>query len=88
MYCFFCIFEVLQRSNDQTNTTMKTTKLRKGEYQITLGERTLDLINDICIETGKNQGWNLYNEQGEWMGSSDTKKQMLQSLKHATPDEL
>ena len=72
----------------QREIDMKTTKIRKGEYQITIGGRTLDLINDICIETGKNQGWNLYNEDGEWMGSSDTKKQMVQSLKHATPDEL
>ena len=46
---------------------MKTTKIRKGEYQITIGGKTLDLINDICIDTGKNQGWNLYNDDGEWM---------------------
>ena len=62
---------------------MTTTKLRKGEYQITIGGRTLDLINDICIETGKNQGWILYNEQGEWMGSADTKKKLVQALKNS-----
>ena len=67
---------------------MKVSKVRKGEYQITLGGRTLDLINDICIETGKNQGWNLYNEDGEWMGHADTKKQSVKSLKHITPNEL
>jgi len=61
---------------------MKTTKIRKGEYQITIGGKTLDLINEICIDTGKNQGWNLYNEDGEWMGSSNTKKKLVQSLKN------
>jgi len=61
---------------------MKTTKIRKGEYQITIGGKTLDLINDICIDTGKNLGWNLYNEDGEWMGCSDTKKKLMQSLKN------
>ena len=61
---------------------MKTIKIRKGEYQITLGGRTLDLINDVCIDTGKDQGWNLYNEQGEWMGCADTKKKLVQSLKN------
>ena len=61
---------------------MKTTKIRKGEYQITIGGKTLGLINDICIDTGKNLGWNLYNEDGEWMGCSDTKKKLMQSLKN------
>ena len=60
---------------------MKTTKIRKGEYQITIGDRTLNLINDICIDTGKNQGWNLYNDHGEWMGSADTKKKLVNTLK-------
>ena len=60
---------------------MKTTKIRKGEYQITLGGRTLDLINDICFDTGKDQGWNLYNEQGEWIGCGDTKKSLVRAMK-------
>ena len=60
---------------------MKTTKLRKGEYQITIGGETFTLINDICFETGKNQGWNLYNEQDEWCGCADTKKKLVRALK-------
>ena len=62
---------------------MTTTKLRKGEYQITIGSHTLSIINDVCIETGKNQGWNLYDDQGEWMGHADTKKKLLQALKNS-----
>lgn len=61
---------------------MKTTKIRKGEYQIIFKGSTLDLINDICFDTGKNRGWNLYNEQGEWMGCADTKKKLVRSLSY------
>ncbi len=60
---------------------MKITKTRKGEYKIQIKGETYNLLNDICIETGKNRGWNLYDESGEWCGSSDTKKQMIKSLK-------
>jgi len=62
---------------------MQTTKVRRGEYQITLNGIMLSLINDICIDTGKNQGWNLYNEDGEWMGCADTKKKLIQALKNS-----
>ena len=41
----------------------------------------MDLINDICFDTGKDQGWNLYNEQGEWMGCGDTKKSLVRTMK-------
>lgn len=60
---------------------MKTKKLRKGEYLITIGSRTFNLINDICMDTGKNQGWNMY-ENDEWMGCSNTKKQLIKMLKN------
>ena len=61
---------------------MTTTKIRKGEYTVRFKGNTLDLINDICFDTGKNRGWNLYNEQGEWMGCADTKKKLIQALKN------
>ena len=63
---------------------MQTTKVRRGEYQITLNGITLSLINDICIDTGKNQGWNLRDkEDDEWMGHADTKKKLIQALKNS-----
>ena len=68
-------------------TTMKTTKIRKGEYQITLGGRTLSLINDICFDTGKNQGWTLYDEQSEWMGCASTKKSLVRAMKQADEEK-
>lgn len=44
MYCFFAIFEVLERTNDQTNTTMKN-------YLINLiEEKGQSLDSEIQIE--------------------------------------
>ena len=62
---------------------MTTTKLRRGEYQITIGGRTLYLTQEICMDTNRKLEWNLYNENDEWMGSSKTKKLMMKSLKQA-----
>lgn len=62
-----------------TTTKMTTTKLRKGEYTATVNGKTYKIEHDNL--EGDN-GWNLYNEDYEWMGSADTKKKLVQALKN------
>lgn len=55
MYCFFVIFEVLQRSNDQTNTTiMKSFKQPKSLQQsiVSGATRRAQLARSIARKLG------------------------------------
>lgn len=61
-----------------TINKMTTTKLRKGEYTATVNGKTYKIEHHNW--DGDN-GWNLYDADGEWCGCADTKKKLVQALK-------
>lgn len=59
---------------------MQTKKIYAGKYEITKNDSVYTILfDDVAI--GKCQRWNMYNSNDEWIGSGDTKKECVNTIK-------